>query len=107
MRLSELQAFWRRHFQGWSARERLPPTACSVDEAVEDADGGHERASFGGESPVRFNRCRKGESRWLSRRGSSRCVVKAYSKEPAAAQVTGEAESCTKCEEWPMLAVEN
>ena len=110
MRLSERHAFWRRHFQGrrprrLRARERLPPTACSMDEAVEDADGGHERASFGGEASVRFNRCRKGGSRWLSRRGSSMCVVKAYSQEPAAPQVTGEAESCAKWEEWLMPAV--
>ena len=110
MRLSEMHAFWRRHFQGrrprrLRARERLPLTACSVDEAVEDADGGHERASFGGAASVRLNGCRKGKGRWLSRRGSSRYVVKAYSQEPAAAHITEEAGSCTKWEEWLMPVV--
>ena len=47
MRLSEQHAFWRRHFQDrrprrLRARERQPPAACFMDEAVEDADGGHE-----------------------------------------------------------------
>ena len=70
MRLSELHVFWRRHFQGGRlgrlrARERQPPAACSMDEAVEDADGGHERASFGGEASVRFNGFCRGEGREL------------------------------------------
>ena len=49
--------------------ERLPPTSCSMDEAVEDANGGHERASFGGEASVRFNSCPKGDRSMVVAKG--------------------------------------